>query len=181
VILTGAEIEDLIHTYKMIQKYKDLGLQVQPAGFDVTLKSVDTVIGHGAIANPNHKALPPRYSIQPNEDDVFQLSGNTTYIMQCNEIFKIPVSISAFAYARSTLMRMGVLFTSAMIDAGYEGPLEFAIKTTVPIQLEKDCRFSQIIFHRHEPTRAYDGSYQNKVIKNAIGTGPGETLEPVFA
>jgi len=156
MIITGLEILKLINKEKLISNYIDARIQVQPAGFDLTLNCIYTVSEYstGKLGFLD-KELPMRTRFTPP----FELEKGETYILECNEVVKIPSNVTAFGYSRSSLARMGVTLQSPVVDPGYNGSLEFLVKVNVPVHLEVNARFAQLIFHKHAKTWSYRGSY----------------------
>lgn len=162
-ILTGPEIRALCFPIQqelspLIIKYIDFDRQLQPAGFDVTIQKIETPKYRecGELFVSTKKLIPMDDVELPGE-----LKTHIPYIFFTNEIFFMPDNVSAFVYPRSTLMRMGAQFVSAMVDAGYHGQLSFSVLLLNPLKTEVNTRFAQIIFHRHAQTFPYSGQYNN--------------------
>jgi dUTP pyrophosphatase len=168
-ILTKAEIHKLIlsaipgpiGTRPLISNYGDLEKQLQPAGFDLTLKTVKQLPGgQVAFLLKESKELPAtREMVGPN----VRLDVNSAYVLECNEWFNMPNDLTGIVYPRSTLTRSGLVFCSAIVDPGYHGNLMFAVRTGTALMIELNTRFAQIVFHRHKATVGYNGQYQMKI------------------
>jgi len=105
----------------LLEEYLDLDSQVQPNGFDLTLKDIAIPQTMGRIAVSNS---------QRQISDAAPLSFDTfgtmelmpgIYIITYNEIVNLPDNIMALARPRSSLLRCGVTIETAVWDAGYSG------------------------------------------------------------
>jgi dUTP pyrophosphatase len=167
-ILTGKEIEALTFPafpnddFPLIRNFVKFAEQVQPAGFDLTLQKVTTP-KRGEMGKLLQREKQLISTVEVNLAQV--LDTLTPYLFYTNEVFYMPANVSAFVYPRSTLMRMGCQFVSAMVDAGYKGQLSFSVLLMNPLKVERNARFAQIIFHRHAVTKPYDGQYQGQGLK----------------
>lgn len=157
MILTAKEIKSLIDPpVQMVTGIKNLKVQLQPVGLDLTLKKIMIVPTHeyGDVAF-HTKQLPKKLHLTHK-----QMVPGRPYILICNETFNIPNFITVKVYPRSTLTRMGCMFTSALADPGYRGQLHFVMIPGCRVQLLPDARFAQAIFMKHARTFPYNGHYQ---------------------
>lgn len=155
MILTASQIRGLRDKKQLVSGYLDFDVQLQPVGFDVTLASVkrlpDTTVTISE-AKTVWKTLKEWPFDRP-------LESGKSYVFTTNESIKLPPDITAFAFPRSSLTRLGALLSSGIIDPGYEGQLSFSVYAGVNLKVSKGDRFSQIVFMRHKKTVAYAGQY----------------------
>ncbi len=168
-MLVDKELRYLITDEKMITEYIDLETQLQPNGFDLSIKEVmgfsDAFEPRIDFTNKNRLislALPwlptsGEYHLDPG-----------TYLFRANEFFKMPATISGWGMPRSTLSRCGITVNSAIIDAGYSGHLVFVVTLPQKAIFSKNARFIQVIFFklRGIPTNLYDGVYKESIDLN---------------
>lgn len=164
-MLVDKEIKYLIDNKEMITNYIDLETQLQPNGFDLTLKEVmgfsDSFEPRIDFTNKTRLislALPwlpvgGEYHLDPG-----------VYLFRANEFFNIPSAISGWGMPRSTLSRCGITINSAIVDAGYSGHLVFVVTVPQKVVFTKHARFVQMIFFRLKqvPVKLYDGIYKEK-------------------
>jgi deoxycytidine triphosphate deaminase len=182
MILTAKEITNasISPVNKLISNYIDFPKQIQPAGFDITAGKIYVIENYSDVPTnesdrfqkvflgTDYKALPKRTECKKVTQhysanlkvSYWSLFKDLVYIIQSNEVFHMPNYLSAHVFPRSTLARMGTTFTSAFIDPGYKGVLEFTIRTGCDMIMVEDARFAQVVFHRHKETKPYNGQYQ---------------------
>ena len=162
-MLIDKEIRRLILNRKMITNYIDLETQLQPNGFDLTIKEV---LGFS-------KSFDPRIDFT-NETRLISLAlpwlpvggeyclDPGTYLFRANEFFKTPPDISGWGMPRSTLSRCGITVNSAILDAGYSGHLVFVLNIPQKIYFTTHARFVQMIFFKlsEVPAKLYTGVYK---------------------
>jgi len=157
-VLSGDQIRKRIIYDKMIEDYIDLDVQIQPNGFDCTLKSVSKLKGFGRIEF-HSKELPEVEYVPFKDDWVFLPKG--FYRAYLNEKINMPNDLIAIAKPRSTLVRCGVDVLTAVWDAGYVGRSEVGLVVHNGIWLKRNARIVQLIFVKmSERTKPYRGSYQ---------------------
>lgn len=133
--------------------------QIQPNGVDLTLDSVYTQTGAGAITTDG-KEIGDREELTP-EDEQYELEPGA-YIVQYGEQLAIPDGHVGFVYPRSSLMRNSAMLNTAVWDAGYEGRGEGLLAVNAPITIEQGARIGQIVYAEAEHADVYDGSYQGE-------------------
>jgi len=164
-MLIDKEIRQWIVQEKMIQNYVDLDTQLQPNGFDLTLKEIVmfTDEWEPRIDFDNRTRLLP--SVMPIlfAGGEYHLEPGT-YLFKANEFFKTPNNIVGWGMPRSSLTRCGVLLDSAILDAGYSGNLVFGVSISQAITFSKNARFVQMIFFKlnKTPDRLYTGIYKEE-------------------
>ncbi|MFC1967059.1 deoxyuridine 5'-triphosphate nucleotidohydrolase [Chloroflexota bacterium] len=151
----------------LIEDYLDLEQQLQPNGFDVTLRDIAVIQSAGAIAVSNDNRVIS--ALSPLAYDglgyIDLLPG--AYVVTFNEIVNIPRDIMALARPRSSLLRCGVSVHNAVWDAGYSGRSQGLLTVYNPLgfRLQRNARIAQMVFMTlsHE-TEGYRGKYQGENI-----------------
>ncbi|AGK61026.1 putative methyltransferase, YaeB/AF_0241 family [Archaeoglobus sulfaticallidus PM70-1] len=166
-VLSAEDILKRIRNENLITDYIDLETQIQPNGFDCTLKKVSRIKGMGRIDFDNsERVIPETLEIEFDENGwVFLEKG--VYRATLNEIVSLSEDIMAFARPRSTLIRSGANVLTAVWDAGYRGRSEVGIVVynSEGIMLKKDARIVQLVFIKlTERTKPYNGVYLNENI-----------------
>ncbi len=164
--LNKEELEKKIVEEGLISDYVDLRKQVQPNGFDCTLKEVEKLGEAGKIDFDNSQRELPRGEPVSFEDEwVFLEEG--TYRAYLNEVVDLDDSTMAIGRPRSTLARAGVSLITAVWDAGYNGRSVVGLVVHNPggVWLKRNARIMQLIFLRLTgKTQAYSGVYQGENI-----------------
>ncbi len=165
-VLTAKEIEDRIKNEGLIRDYIDLERQLQPNGFDCTLKYVAKIKNAGRVDFDNTERVIPDIEVVPFKNDwVFLQRG--VYRVVLNEIIKMSNDICAIAYPRSSLIRCGADVLTAVWDAGYEGRSEVAIvvHNEKGIWLKRNARIVQLVFLKlTSKTWSYKGIFMGENI-----------------
>jgi len=162
-MLIDKEIRRWIAQDKMIQNYIDLDIQLQPNGFDLTIKDImmftDEREPYIDFANKNRR-ISSTIPILLAGGEYHLEQG--IYLFRANEIFKTPDKIVGWGMSRSTLSRCGIVLNSAVLDAGYSGHLVFVMYIPRAITFSKNARFVQMIFFRlkEAPNQLYGGIYK---------------------
>ena len=164
-VLAAEEIRKLILETGLIRDYIDLEAQIQPNGFDCTLRSVYRLRGCGRVDFDNSRRELPELEEIVFRDWVYVPKG--VYRTKLNEIVKLGSDIMAIARPRSTLVRCGANVLTAVWDAGYEGRSEVGIvvHNEYGIWLSRNARIVQLVFMRlSSPTKGYEGVYKGENI-----------------
>ncbi len=161
VVLSKEEIKKLILKKGLIRDYIDLETQLQPNGFDCTLRKVTRIIGEAKIDFDNReRKIPETREIEFENDWIFLNKG--CYRAYINEIVSIPENITAIGRPRSSLVRAGATVLTAVWDAGYTGRSEvgLVVYNERGIWLKKNARIMQLIFLKLSgKTEGYTGIY----------------------
>lgn len=160
MILNREEIKQLILEKALISEYLDLETQLQPNGFDLTVRSVGRITSSGVIDfNNSQRHLP---NIQVEHDPTLKQG---TYSVDFNEKISLPANLMAMSIHRSSVMRCGATTASGFWDAGYSGfgKTLLTVHNANGLVLMKDARLCQMVFLRLNPvSKGYQGSYQNE-------------------
>lgn len=164
--LNREEIEKRIMEENLISDYIDLKTQVQPNGFDCTLKEVEKLSEAGKIDFDNtQRELPKGKQVNFEEDWVFLEKG--TYRAYLNEVVSLDDSTMGIGRPRSTLARAGVGLITALWDAGYNGRSVVGLTVHNPggVWLKRNARIMQLVFIKLTgKTQSYTGVYQGENI-----------------
>jgi dUTP pyrophosphatase len=169
VVLSRQEIKRLIAKKPpLIEGYINLEEQLQPNGFDLTLREIALLQSPGRIAAQNDQR-----KLSDLAPLVFDGSGYidlipAAYIITYNEVVHLPENIMALGRPRSSLLRCGVNVGTAVWDAGYEGRSQSLLVVYNPqgFRLQKNARVMQLIFMRLSgKTEGYKGAYQGENIE----------------
>jgi dUTP pyrophosphatase len=143
-------------------------LQLQPAGYDLTVRCVERFVGPGSIDLTNaRRSLPelgelPWESVEPCDESVMLEQGG--YLITYNEEIAIPRDAAAIVLPRSSLMRCGAVLHSALWDPGYRGRGQGLLTVFSSLRLYKDARVGQIVYFAMQSAAAkeYAGVYQGE-------------------
>lgn len=159
-VLGSEEIKKRIEK-GLIRNFIDLKVQLQPNGFDCTLRSVAKVRSAGKIDFDNSERVLAETEEIEFKEWVFLPQG--VYKVVLNEVIKLDDDLMAMAKPRSSLVRCGVDVITAVWDAGYEGRSEVAIAVHNPlgIWLKRNARIVQLVFIKLcSKTQKYSGIYK---------------------
>ena len=155
-------IRRLILQENLISDYIDLETQLQPNGFDCTLRKVGRIKGQARLDFDNsERVLPDVQEIEFNGDWIFLARGY--YRAYLNEIVRIPKNMMALARPRSSIIRAGANILTAVWDAGYEGRSEvgLVVYNENGIWLRRNARIVQLVFFTlDDETEEYSGIYK---------------------
>ena len=92
------------------------------------------------------------------------VKGYNSIQLDSHETFTLPDNVCAFMYGKSSFTRRGLIFSFAVVDAGYSGRIGFSVfnPTSHNILLPLGQGIAQIVFHQiATPDKAYEGAWQN--------------------
>jgi dUTP pyrophosphatase len=140
-------------------------LQRQPAGFDLTLRSLARFRGVGRLDLSNaQRYLPDVEDITWPADgaSIWLVPGG--YLATYNEEIAVPPDCAGLVVPRSSLMRCGATLHSALWDPGYRGRGQGLLTVYSPLELLPDARIGQFILLRLEQAASslYSGAYQGE-------------------
>ncbi|MBE8539535.1 deoxyuridine 5'-triphosphate nucleotidohydrolase [Geoglobus acetivorans] len=162
--LSKKEIRSLILEKELVADYIDLDTQLQPNGFDCTMRKVARISGTAKIDFDNsERVLPEVEEIEFENDWVFLEKGY--YRVYLNEVVRIPEDMMALARPRSSLIRAGANVLTAVWDAGYIGRSEvgLVVYNESGIYLKRNARIVQLVFFRLDNrTEGYSGIYSGE-------------------
>lgn len=149
----------------LVEGWVDLEQQVQPNGFDLTLRDVAMLQAPGCITTDNRQRRVSDLSplVFDGLGFIDLLPG--VYSITYNEIVNLPRDIMALATPRSSLLRCGVTVNTAVWDAGYSGRSQslLVVYHSQGFRLQKNARVLQLVFLRLTgETDGYRGIYQGE-------------------
>jgi dUTP pyrophosphatase len=152
----------------LIESFVNLEEQLQPNGFDLTLKEVAMIQSGGqiAVSNKNRQISSLCPLVFNGIDNVDLVAG--AYAITFNEIVNLPRNVMALGYPRSSLLRCGVTVQNAVWDAGYHGRSQALLVVYNPygFRVQRNARLDQLVFFElSEDTEGYNGAYQGENIK----------------
>ena len=167
-MLNSKAIKQLIETQQLISGYIDLDKQLQPAGFDLSLKEVHTYWGSGVVDFDNkERKLAPTRQLKP-DDNGWYILREGCYMIVYNEAVKMPLNVVALARSRSTILRNAAAIETAVWDPGYQGRSSSLLVVHNPngIRVKQDSRVAQLVFFSTDDVeKGYSGVYQNENMK----------------
>jgi len=138
--------------------------QYQPAGIDMTLKSVHKFEEAGKIDFDNKERKISSVSELEFPEELHLPKGSYKVIF--NEYVNIPPDVVGFCFPRSSLLRCGVTLECAVWDPGYEGRSEalLIVGNEHGITFKKNAKIGQMVFVKLvEPTKdLYEGQYKGE-------------------
>ncbi len=149
----------------LIEGYLDANQQLQPNGFDLTLRQVSRLESKGCIAADNSDRKVSRLSPLEFDSDGFLDLGTGIYSITFNETIHLPRNVMALGRPRSSLLRCGVTIGTAVWDAGYLGRSESLLVVYNPkgFRLQRNARVMQLVFFELcSDTEGYSGAYQGE-------------------
>ena len=165
-VLTKAEIRRLVESPEpLLEGFADLDAQLQPNGFDLSLRDVFLYSSSGTITRSNKdRRLSDLVPLAFDDKGGINLSAGI-YSITYNEVVSLPHDLTAFGFPRSSLLRCGATIYTAVWDAGYSGRSQSLLAVLNPdgIRLEKNARLLQLAFLKlSSATEGYDGLFQHE-------------------
>jgi dUTP pyrophosphatase len=165
-ILSKKDILELIRQEPpLIQDYVNLDDQLQPNGFDLTLREIAALKTGGRIGISNSQRILSDLEPLTFDSGQFVDLGPGAYVITFNEIVNLPKNLTAMGAPRSSLLRCGVAIHMAVWDAGYGGRGQSLLVVHNPFnfRLQKNSRLAQLIFiELSGETEGYAGAYQGE-------------------
>ncbi len=167
-ILSRQDIKKLLQQDPpLVEGYIDPDAQVQPNGFDLTLREIALPQTSGRIAVDNSQRVVSDLAPLVFDGLGFIDLMPGAYIITYNEIVHLPNNIMALARPRSSLLRCGVTVGTAVWDAGYSGRSQSLMVVYNPrgFRVQKNSGIVQLVFMTLTgETEGYSGSYQGENI-----------------
>ncbi len=159
----GALIQD---SPPLIDHYISLPDQLQPNGFDVTLREAARLASPGSMgAGSGHRELAEVKPLDFGPGGWLQLDQGP-YLVAFNEVVNLPLDIMALGRTRSSLLRSGVSIHTAVWDSGYQGRSQALLVVHLPqgYRVQKDAKLMQLIFFRLDRpvSQGYQGRFQGE-------------------
>ena len=166
-LLDNGSIEILIQaSCPLIEGFLSLEDQLQPNGFDMTLREVGRLVSAGSIgAEANDRELSATEIMEFDGEGWLRLDPGP-YLITFNEVVNLPLDLSALGRPRSSLLRSGVSVHTAVWDAGYCGRSQALLVVYHPggYRLQRGARLMQLIFFRlpQPVSQGYQGRFQGE-------------------
>ena len=167
-VLSKHDIQGLLKQEPpLIEGCIDLKEQLQPNGFDLTLRDIALLQSPGKLATSNRQRQVSELAPLVFDGLGFIHLAPGIYSVTYNEIVHLPQNIMALATPRSSLLRCGVTVNTAVWDAGYSGRSQslMVVYNTQGFRLQRNTRIVQLVFFRLTgETEGYRGTYQGENI-----------------
>lgn len=169
-MLNQKELKKLIQEKKLITGYLDLTTQLTPNGFDLTAQSIFKFLACGALDFSNKERVVPQGEVmlpkKKNKNDKFGWwhLKKGAYKVRTNEAVNLPLDLTAIAFSRTSLLRVGGFTQHGVWDAGFRGRAEFILVVENPggLRLKENARLAQLVFLRiNKLSRGYRGIYRD--------------------
>lgn len=167
MILNREDLEEAIED-GLVQDYIHLETQLTPNGIDLTVDEIHSFEGSGKLDFSNsEREIPESEKIEPEKksegDDYgwWELDSGS-YKIVTNEVVDLPDNLVAFAYPRSSLLRMGCSIENGVWDGGFKGKSSFLllVENQEGVEIKENARVNHLIFHRMKETEeGYTGRY----------------------
>ncbi|MFC2056103.1 deoxyuridine 5'-triphosphate nucleotidohydrolase [Chloroflexota bacterium] len=165
-VLSKQDIHRLLQQKSpLIEGYINIEEQLQPNGFDLTLREIAMLQTRGSIATSNSQRLVSDLAPLVFDGLDFIDLMPDAYTITYNEIVHLPNNVMALARPRSSLLRCGVTVNTAVWDAGYSGRSQSLMVVYNPqgFRLQRNARIVQLVFLQlTEETEGYHGVYQGE-------------------
>lgn len=165
-VLSRQDISQLLgQEPPLIESYLNLDEQLQPNGFDLTLREVALLESSGKIAVKDAERRLPELAPLAFDGLGFIDLMPGIYSITYNEIVHLPRNVMALGRPRSSLLRCGVSVGTAVWDAGYSGRSRslLLVYNSRGFRLERNARVLQLVFFRlAQETEGYQGAYQHE-------------------
>ncbi len=167
-VLSREDIRALVQKVPpLVEQWIDLDEQLQPNGFDLTLREVALLQSAGRIAASNSQRLIPGLAPLVFDGPGYIELTPGAYIITYNEVVNLPRNVMALATPRSSLLRCGVVVNTAVWDAGYSGRSQSLMIVYNPrgFRVQQNARIIQLVFMQLTgETEGYQGVYQRENI-----------------
>ena len=148
-LLSDTEIRELCKSdTPLLADFIDFDRQLQPTGFDVTVRGVHQLVGVSQIGGPYNSKVAEEVLIRPQESYYTLAPG--AYLININEYVALPNEIMGLIFPRSTLFRCGGILQSGVWDGGFNGRgrLGLLIQGVQELKIEENCPIAQMVFFR---------------------------------
>jgi len=169
-MLNKKEIKQLIEEKKLLEEYIDLEKQLTPNGFDLTVAQVFKFTTAGSLDFSNkERVVPESQELKVEKKDPEDKYGwwnlkKGAYKIRTNERVNLPSNLTALAFSRTSVLRMGAFTQHGVWDAGFCGKGEFilVVENEAGMNLKQNARVTQLVFLSVDETEKYDGIYNEK-------------------
>ena len=153
-------------TPPLLEHFLSLEAQLQPNGFDMTVREVARLTTTGAVgAEDASRVLSDTQPMEFDSDGWLQLEPGP-FLVTFNEVVNLPLNVMALGRPRSSLLRSGAGVHTAVWDAGYRGRSQALLVVYHPdgYRVQRDARLMQLVFFQMETaaSRGYQGRFQSE-------------------
>ncbi len=167
MILGHSELKKFIKSHNLITGLSDRDLK-DPEGvvFDLQLSKVYELKGKAFLGIDERETpeLIEVASFDPKKKSSFVFEPGKYYMTKTVEVVNMPETVAAIVKPRTTTFRCGLYLRAGIINPGYNGTLDFAIKNEgpIPVEIELGARYAQIVFMevKGTPVHMYRGQWQ---------------------
>ncbi len=150
----------------LIRDYFSLEAQLQPNGFDLSLREVAKFESPGQMGeSESDRVLSSTTPIATDEEGWVELKPGE-YLVTFNEVVSLPTDLMALGRPRSSLLRSAVSLHTAVWDAGYQGRSQslLAVHHPAGFRVQRNARLAQLVFFRliAPASEGYLGRYQGE-------------------
>ena len=150
----------------LLEDFLSLEAQLQPNGFDMTVREVLQLTNPGAVGTEeSSRVLSETTVMKFGPCDWLKLDSGP-YLVTFNEVINLPLDVMALGRPRSSLLRSGVAVHTAVWDAGYHGRSQALLVVYHPdgYRIQRDARLMQLVFFQLESStsRGYQGHFQSE-------------------
>ncbi len=150
----------------LLEDYVALELQLQPNGFDLTVREVARFVASGQLGVSDADRVVSSLGPLGFDADGWLSLEPGPYLVTFNEVVNLPPDLMALGRPRSSLLRSGVSLHTAVWDAGYKGRSQSLLSVLHPagFRLQRKARLAQLVFFRlsSPPNQGYQGRYQGE-------------------
>ena len=155
-------------TPPLLEDYLSLEAQLQPNGFDMTVREVARLANPGSVgAHDADRVLSDTEPMEFGPGGWLELPPGP-FLITFNEVVNLPLDVMALGRPRSSLLRSGVGVHTAVWDAGYHGRSQALLVVYHPdgYRVQRDARLMQLVFFQMETaaSRGYQGRFQSENI-----------------
>ncbi|MFC1805060.1 deoxyuridine 5'-triphosphate nucleotidohydrolase [Candidatus Omnitrophota bacterium] len=170
-MLNRREIEELIRDKELVSGFMDLDKQLTPNGFDLTVESIFEFDAQGALDFSNKERVVPKgkalsaQKIKTEDKFGWWDLKKGGYKVRTNEVVNLSNDLTALAFARTSLLRIGGFTQHGVWDAGFRGRGEFILIVENPngVRIKQNARIAQLIFLPIEKIdKGYEGIYKER-------------------
>ena len=152
----------------LLEDFLSLEAQLQPNGFDMTVREVARLTNSGAVGfDDADRVLSETQTLDFDQGGWIQLEPGP-YLIIFNEVVTLPLDVMALGRPRSSLLRSGVGVHTAVWDAGYHGRSQalLVVYHRDGYRVQRDARLMQLVFFRMDSaaSRGYQGRFQSENI-----------------
>ena len=150
----------------LVEHFLSLEAQLQPNGFDMTVRDVARMATPGAVgAEDADRVLSETEPLEFEPDGWLQLEPGP-FLVTFNEVVNLPLDVMALGRPRSSLLRSGAGVHTAIWDAGYHGRSQALLVVYHPqgYRMQQGARVMQLVFFRMETatSQGYQGHFQSE-------------------